>query len=57
MSLPYKKALFTRKPFVSHAKGLYIRLPFIQYKIVIYTAAVYMYHAKRFIYTAAVPPV
>ena len=36
-------------------KELYTRLPGIQYKIVIYTAAVY--HAKRVIYTAAVHPV
>ena len=36
-------------------QGLYSRLPCIQYKIVIYTAAVF--HDKKFIYTAAVHPV
>ena len=44
------KYLFTGQPFVM-PKGLYMRLMCIQYKIVIYTAAVN--HTKRFLYTAA----
>ena len=51
---PILKCLFTRQPFTM-PKALYKRLPCIQYKIVIYTSAVY--HVKRVIYTAAVHPV
>ena len=46
--------LFTRQPFPI-PKALYTRLPCIQYKIVIYTAAVS--HIKLFIYTTAGHPV
>ena len=46
--------LFTRQPFPI-PKALYTRLPCIQYRIVIYTAAVS--HIKLFIYTAAGHPV
>ena len=48
------KRLFSRQPFPI-PKSLYTRLPCIQYKIVIYTAAVS--HIKLFIYTAAGHPV
>ena len=46
--------LFTRQPFPI-PNALYTRLPCIQYKIVIYTAAVS--HIKLFIYTTAGHPV
>ena len=48
------KSLFTRQPFLM-PKGKYTRLPCIQNKSVIYTAAVV--NAKRFIYTTVVHPV